>query len=82
MFKELYSLFRSAVLLHREVQDNARDITGLRLHLDKVTDDLQSLAAQLQEERHEREKLALRLENILLRFERRLPPSDKSKSSD
>ena len=78
MFKELFSLFRSAVLLHREVHDNARDIAELRLHLDKVTDDLQSLAAQLRYERHEREKLALRLENVLLRFERRLPSPGKS----
>lgn len=82
MLKEIFSLFRSAVLLHREVQENARDIAELRSQLDKVTDDLQSLASQLQDERHEREKLALRLENVLLRFERRLPPPDKSKSSD
>ncbi|HZG52568.1 MAG TPA: hypothetical protein VEZ40_10575 [Pyrinomonadaceae bacterium] len=32
------------------------------------------------EEAHEREKLALRLENELLKFERRLPPSKEAET--
>jgi predicted nucleic acid-binding Zn-ribbon protein len=65
------------------VQENKEKIARLRQEFD----DLSGLVVRLQfeiqslreEERHEREKLMLRLENALLKFERQLPPAKEPK---
>lgn len=74
MFKELFDLFRSFLLMSREIQENRRDITKTSSDLEQLEERVRDLAQQLQEERHRREKLELKLENTLMRFERRLPP--------
>ncbi|MBI2928131.1 MAG: hypothetical protein HYY24_20870 [Verrucomicrobia bacterium] len=79
MLKQLVELIRSSFLLARDLQENRKAIEDLRRELDKVEDTLHHVALLIQEERHEREKLALRLENALLRFERRLPPGKPPK---
>jgi hypothetical protein len=79
VLKQLFDLIRNSFLLSREIQENRKDVEELRRDLDKVEDSLRELALLIREERHEREKLALQLENILLRFERRLPPGPTSK---
>ena len=82
MLKQLYELIRSAFLLTHDVQENRREIQDVRKELAQVEDRLHQLALLLQQERGEREKLALQLENTLLRFERRLPPPRPSKGRD
>ena len=64
MWKHLFDLLRNLLTLTRAIEENRAEIKDLR-------QELRSLAAD--NERHEREKLALQLENGLLRFERRLP---------
>jgi len=67
-------LFRSFLLMSREIQDSRRDITKTSSDLELLEGQVRDLARQLQEERHKREKLELKLDNTLMRFERRLPP--------
>ena len=74
MLKQLYEIIRSAFLLTHDVQENRREIEELRRELAQVEDKLHQIALLLQQERGEREKMALQLENTLLRMERRLPP--------
>ena len=61
-----------------ETQRNSTAIRELRQEVDEMGRVLDRVLYELQRQReneaHEREKLALRLENELLRFERRLPP--------
>lgn len=67
-------MFRSFLLMSREIQDSRRDITKTSSDLELLEGQVRDLARQLQEERHKREKLELKLDNTLMRFERRLPP--------
>ena len=64
------------------MQENRKEIAEVRRELDKIEDKLYQLALVVQQERWEREKLALQLENALLRFERRLPPPKRSQDAD
>lgn len=52
--------------MRREMDEMARAIERLAYEIKRTQD----------EDRHEREMLALRLENELLKFERRLPSGD------
>ena len=79
MLKQLFELIRSVFLLTNDVQENRKQIESVRRDLAEVEDKLHQLALLLQHERNEREKLALQLENTLLRFERRLPPPRSSR---
>ena len=79
MLKQLFELLRSAFLLTHDVQENREKIENVRRDLAEVEDKLHQLALLVQQERSERDKLALQLENALLRFERRLPPPKPSK---
>ena len=79
MWKKLLELLRTQVFLARDLQENRENIAKLR----ETVDELSSLMIKLQfeieairqEDRHEREKMLLKMENTLLRFERLLPPS-------
>lgn len=55
----------------------------MRREIDELTRAVERLAYEirrgLDEEQHERELLALRLENELLKFEKRLPSGEKDK---
>ena len=69
--------------LESEVKELRQDVTLLREQLNKQSSDLtraiERLAFEISRVRdsdiHEREKMALQLENALLKFERRLPSS-------
>lgn len=74
MLKQLFELFRGMLLMQRDIQANRENLAELRRELDAVHDQMHEFALRLQEERHAREQLALKLDNTLLRFERRLPP--------
>lgn len=67
-------MLRGFLLMSREIQENRQDVTRTSADLKQLEERVRDLAQQLQEERHEREKLALKTDNTLMRFERRLPP--------
>jgi predicted nucleic acid-binding Zn-ribbon protein len=83
MFKQLYDLVKQLLLLTRETQQNKTEIKELRQEFKELTAVVQRLAYEIhgtsENEAHEREKLVLRLENELLKFERRLPPGKSDK---
>src|SRR5579871_1920722 len=69
-------------LKHKEqTEKNTADIKEQERTIRDLTAAVQRLAFELERQRenevHEREKLALRLENILLRSERSLPPGEQ-----
>jgi predicted nucleic acid-binding Zn-ribbon protein len=86
MFKQLYDLIKQLLLLARETQQNKAEIKELRQELKDLTTVVQRLAYEIhrtsENEAHEREKLVLRLENELLKFERRLPSGKSDKEKD
>jgi len=78
MFKSLLDLARQVLFLARDMDETKARVTALQEEVRKLSDVVKLLAFDLERLRghgqSEREKLELRLENILLRFERRLPP--------
>lgn len=64
---------------------NAQDIKGLRQEFGELASHVDHLHAELvrfrTEERLERERLVLQLENALLRFEKRLPAPKSGRDS-
>ena len=83
MWKKLLDLFRAQVFLARDVQEIKEKIARLRQEFDDLSDLVVRLQYEIhhlrEEERHECEKLMLRMENALLRFERQLPPAKEPK---
>ena len=79
MWKALFHLFAQLLTLARDTDRNKTEIEELREELDNLTLVVQDLAQELrrvaEHEAHEREKWVLKLDNELLRFERRLPVS-------
>jgi hypothetical protein len=77
MLKQLYDLVKKLLLVAHEAQQNKTEIKELRRELKDLTAVVQRLVYEIhrvsENEAHEREKMALRLENELLKFERRLP---------
>jgi hypothetical protein len=87
MFKQIYALARQLVTLMQDVQQLKAEHKEFRQDLRVLVEIVRQLKYEQQRDRenatHEREKLLLRLENALLRFERRLPPgSATSESAD
>lgn len=74
MLRELFDFVRAQLLLAREVQELRESVNELRRNDQRLETRFEEVARQLQEERHTREKLELKLANTLMRFERRLPP--------
>jgi Skp family chaperone for outer membrane proteins len=85
MWKKVYEVLSRLFALTQKVEKHDKEIADLREEMRNLTAIAQKIAFELQRlnerEMHEREKLELRLENQLLRFERRLP-SGKKESSD
>jgi len=83
MFKRLVEVVRQMLFLLKDVEQNKEDLATLKEQLAETNESLRGLAFELQRVReadvHEREKLMLKIENILLRFERQLPPAKDSK---
>jgi hypothetical protein len=89
VLKPVLDLFKLVWTLGQETRDNKQAIEKLEVDLKRMDERMDSFAQQLQalasdlhhlkvKETHEKEKLVLRLENALLRFERRLPPPRSS----
>jgi len=84
VLKQAFDYVQQLFLLSRDTQQNRKDIEELRRELQRTNAVVIELSSKLERladrERLEREKLALQLENALLRFERLLPPpSDTQK---
>jgi predicted RNase H-like nuclease (RuvC/YqgF family) len=78
MLKSLLEIMRQLLGLAKDTQDNKDALKALQTRVDTITETLQRVIFELQRlsenEAHEREKMGLRLENVLLRSERVLPP--------
>lgn len=78
MWKRLYRLAQRFLIFAQQAERNQIEIQELRHEVKELAGVVQRLIVELHRLRdhdaHEREKLALQLENALLRFERRLPP--------
>lgn len=75
MWLKLYEFGKQLLALKGQVEKNTQDIKDVRQDLKELTSLVHKLAYSVQRnsdnEAHEREKLVLRLENSLLRVERR-----------
>jgi len=91
MWKQLYTYVRSLISLARDVQRNTADIKALQeevQEMQKLLDHIlvkmeyheKQMAAERESFRRElaaeREKFKLQLENIMLRYLQKLPPSE------
>jgi hypothetical protein len=76
MLKKLQDYFTRLLTLAEATLENKTEIAEMRAELRDLALTVQLLA---HDQRHDMEKLALRLENELLKFERRLPPSKHGK---
>ncbi len=85
MWKKLLAYFAHLLTLAEATQENKAEIKEIRQELRDLTLTVQQVIHELRtlraEQQHEAEKLGLRLENELLRFERRLPPPRQGKDS-
>ena len=80
MLERLWEMALKLISLTEKTDKNIADIKEIQHEIRDIYSKLERLAYEIQktreEDRHEREKLALRLENELLKFERRLPSGD------
>lgn len=81
MLKKLFEIVRAQVFLVRDVRETSDKVTQLRQEFDDLADVVVKLQYEVQnlrdDERHEREKALLKLENSLLKIERQLPRKSK-----
>ena len=81
MRRDLFSFTNWLWRLLENTEQNKTEIKEIRKELRDLTAEVRSLAFDMrrlaEHDSHEREKLVLRLENELLRFERRLPEPKK-----
>jgi hypothetical protein len=81
VLKQLLEYIRHLLTLTQAIEQNRQETKELQQQVEQLTEIVQGLAYDLRyslnDEKHEREKLVLRLENELLRFERRLPQPDE-----
>ena len=84
MWKQFYDFASQILNLTRRTEQNLAQIQELQKDFAKISTTVADMKETLQRviyelhqvsenDRHEREKMALRLENELLKFERRLP---------
>ncbi len=90
MWKEIYEWVTQLLVFAKETERNRADIKELNKEVERLTLVVHGLAFEIkrlsekidhahENETHEREKLALKLENEMLRFERRLPSAKEKK---
>ncbi|HXU36716.1 MAG TPA: hypothetical protein VN937_10160 [Blastocatellia bacterium] len=86
MWKKLYEVVSRLFALTQKVERHDKEILGLRQEAKDLTAVVQRLVYEIQRisdrETHERDKMQLRLENQLLRFERRLPSGAKDEDNN
>ena len=78
MWQQIYESLKKLLLLKEQTDKNTSDLKELQREFKELTAVVQHLIYEVRgnrnEEAHERENMMLRLENELLKFERRLPP--------
>lgn len=78
MWQQLYDALKKLMLLKEQTDKNTSDVKELQREVKELTAVVQHLIYEMRsnrnDEAHERENMALRLQNELLKFERRLPP--------
>ena len=83
MLQKLFELVRSLLFLTRDVEKNKSDLADLQQEVKDLSDTVTQLQTEMRRgfdnERHEREKFMLRVENALLRFERSLSDGKSKK---
>ena len=83
MLKQFVEYVLDLVNTARDTRANKEAISDIRKELDELARAVERISFELrgirEEERHEREKFVLKVENALLRIERLLPPPSDSK---
>ena len=83
MWKKLLEVLRNQIFLARDIQENKDKIHRLRQEFDELSELVLRLQFEVQrvreDDRHEREKMMLRIENALLKLERQIPPGNQPK---
>jgi len=83
MLKQLVELVTSLLSLARDTRENKKALAQFQHEMRELTILVEKLSAEVRHisdrEKLEREKLALQLENVLLRSGRLLPPPPDSK---
>lgn len=78
MWQQLYDSLKKLLLLKEQTDKNVADIKELQQEVKALTAVVQQLIYEIRssrnDEAHERANMALRLENEMLKFERRMPP--------
>ncbi len=78
MWQQVFESLKKLLLLKEQTDKNTADVKDLQRELKDLTTVVQHLIYEVRgnknDEAHERENMALRLQNELLKFERRLPP--------
>ena len=84
--KQLFAVMQKLQKHEEDNKEMRRDINQLRQEMNELTRIVERLAFEIQKDREntarDREIQRLRLENILLRFERGLPPGSKPESEN
>jgi chromosome segregation ATPase len=79
MLKQFVEYLLDLLNTARDTRANKEAIADLRAEVDQLASAVERISFELrsirEEERHEREKLLLRMENALLKFECQLPPA-------
>ena len=78
MWREIANALKELLLLREKTNQNSTDIKALQDDFKALAAFAERLAYEVRgnknDEAHERENMALRLQNEMLKFERRLPP--------
>ena len=81
MLKELFDAVKQIVTIADDTKRNRAEIKELREKYHELTLLVHKLMAMVERnesnEKHEREKLVLQLQNTLLQYEKRLPPASQ-----
>lgn len=86
MWQQLFDYTRQLFALKNQTEKNSEDMKELQKQVRELSVTLQQVINLVyrnhESERHERELLALRMENILLRADRSLPSGEKQVNDD
>jgi hypothetical protein len=78
MWQQFFDGLRKLILLQDQTDQNTAKIKEMQVELKTLSAVVRDLVYEVRgnknDEAHERENMALRLQNELLKFERRLPP--------
>jgi hypothetical protein len=83
MSKPLVNYLLDLLVIARDTQSNKQAVAALRVEVDELASAVERISFEVrslrEEERHEREKLLLRMGTALLRIEKQLPQGKEPK---